>query len=41
MWYALNDSKAEYEYSYEYQNWYDAAKYETIHTRKDVAFFEC
>ena len=40
MWYALNGSKPEYEYSYEYQNWYNSAKYETMHARKDVAFFE-
>jgi 4-methylaminobutanoate oxidase (formaldehyde-forming) len=40
MWYALSGSKPEYEYSYEYQNWYDSAKYETMHARNDVAFFE-
>ena len=40
MWYALSGSKPEYEYSYEYQNWYDSAKHETMHARKDVAFFE-
>ena len=40
MWYALNGKKAEYEYSYGYQNWYDSAKYETINTRNNVAFFD-
>ncbi len=40
MWYSLNGKPAEYEYSYGYQNWYDAAKYETLHTRKNVALFD-
>jgi len=40
MWYALDGAKAEYEYSFNYQNWYDAASYETIHARKHVALFE-
>ena len=40
MWYALNGKKAEYEYSYGYQNWYDSAKYETVNARKNVAFFD-
>ncbi len=40
MWYALNGKNAEYKYSYGYQNWYDAAKYETINARKHVALFE-
>ena len=40
MWYALNGKKAEYEYSYGYQNWYDSAQYETINARKNVAFFD-
>ena len=40
MWYALNGEKAEYEYSYGYQNWYKSAKHETINARKNVAFFD-
>ena len=40
MWYALNGAKAEYEYSFGYQNWYESASYETIHARKNVALFE-
>ena len=40
MWYALNDNKAEYEYSFGYQNWYESAKHETIHAREQVALFE-
>ena len=40
MWYALNGKKPEYEYSYGYQNWYDAAKYETINTRKNAGLFD-
>ena len=40
MWYAINGRKAEYEYSFSYQNWYESAKYETINARKNVAFFD-
>jgi len=40
MWFALDDEKPEYKYSYSYQNWYKSAKYETAGARKDVAFFE-
>ena len=40
MWYAINGKKPEYEYSYGYQNWYDAAKYETINTRKNAGLFD-
>ena len=40
MWYALNGKKPEYKYSYNYQNWYESAKYETTNARKDVAFFD-
>ena len=38
MWYALNGKKAEYKYSYGYQNWYESAKHETINTRKSIGF---
>ncbi len=40
MWYALNNKKPEYKYSYNYQNWYESAKHETINTRKNVGFFD-
>ncbi len=40
MWYAINGNKAEYDYSYGYQNWYDSAKNETINTRKNVGLFD-
>jgi glycine cleavage system aminomethyltransferase T/glycine/D-amino acid oxidase-like deaminating enzyme len=40
MWYALNDEKPKYQYSYGYQNWYKSAKHETTEARKNVAFFD-
>ena len=40
MWYALNGDEPKYNYSYEYQNWYKSAEYETINARKNVALFE-
>ncbi len=32
MWFALDGEKAEYEYSYNYQNWYPSVEYETNNT---------
>jgi glycine cleavage system aminomethyltransferase T/glycine/D-amino acid oxidase-like deaminating enzyme len=40
MWFALNGKKAEYEYSYNYQNWYPSAEYETNNTIKNVGLFD-
>ncbi len=40
MWYATNDQKPEYEYSYNYQNWYPAVEYETKNTRENVGLFD-
>ncbi len=40
MWYATNGQKPEYEYSYNYQNWYPAAEYETKNTRENVGLFD-
>ncbi len=40
MWFALNGSKPEYNYSYGYQNWYKSAEHETINTRKHVGLFD-
>ena len=40
MWFALDGKKAEYEYSYNYQNWYPSAEYETNNTIKNVGLFD-
>jgi 4-methylaminobutanoate oxidase (formaldehyde-forming) len=40
MWYALNGSKAEYEYSFNYQNWYPSVEYECKNTIENVGLFE-
>ena len=40
MWFALNEKKAEYEYSYNYQNWYPSAEFETKNTRENIGLFE-
>ena len=40
MWFSKNGEKAEYEYSYNYQNWYPSAEFETINTRENVGLFE-
>ena len=40
MWFSLNGAKPEYEYSYNNQNWYQSAKYESINCRKNVGLFE-
>ncbi len=40
MWYSLNGKKADYEYSFEYQNWYPSAEFETKNARKNVGLFE-
>ncbi len=40
MWYSLNGEKPQYEYSFNYQNWYPSAKYETINARKNVGLFD-
>ena len=40
MWFALDGEKAEYEYSYNYQNWYPSAEYETNNTIKNVGLFD-
>jgi len=39
-WYALNGEKAEYKYSFDYQNWYPAVEYETKNTITNVGLFE-
>jgi len=40
MWFALDGEKAQYDYSYNYQNWYPSAEYETTNTIKNVGLFD-
>ena len=40
MWYGTDNKKTEYEYSYNYQNWYPSAEFETKNTRENVGLFE-
>ena len=40
MWFALNGEKAEYEYSYNYQNWYPSVEYECKNTIMNVGLFD-
>ena len=40
MWFALDGEKAEYEYSYNYQNWYPSIEYETNNTIKNVGIYD-
>jgi 4-methylaminobutanoate oxidase (formaldehyde-forming) len=40
MWYALDDIKPEYDYSFNYQNWYQSVKHESKNTIENVGLFE-
>ncbi|MDB9742378.1 FAD-dependent oxidoreductase [Candidatus Pelagibacter sp.] len=40
MWYAQNNKKAEYEYSFDYQNWYPSVEFETKNTIINVGLYE-
>ncbi len=40
MWYSLNGKDQTYKYSFNYQNWYPSAKYETLNARKNVGLFD-
>ncbi len=40
MWFALNNDKPEYKYSYNYQNWYPSAEYETKNTTENIGLFD-
>ena len=40
MWYALKGKKAEYEYSFDYQNWYPSVEFETKNTVTNVGLYE-
>ena len=39
MWYSKN-GKAEYEYSFNFQNWYPSAEFETKNTVENVGLYE-
>ena len=40
MWYALESTKAEYEYSFNYQNWYPSVEHECKNTITNVGLYE-
>ena len=40
MWFALNNEKPEFKYSYNYQNWYPSVEFETKNARKNVGLFD-
>ena len=40
MWYALNNEKAKYEYSFNYQNWYPSVEFESKNTITNVGLYE-
>jgi len=40
MWFALNNEKPEFKYSYNYQNWYPAVEFETKNARENVGLFD-
>ncbi|MDC0565705.1 FAD-dependent oxidoreductase [Candidatus Pelagibacter sp.] len=40
MWYALNDTKPNYEYSFNYQNWYPSVEQECKNTVQNVGLYE-
>ena len=40
MWFALKGEKAEYKYSYNYQNWYPSVEYETQNTVNNVGLYD-
>ncbi len=40
MWFALDGEKAEYEYSYNYQNWYPSVEFETNNTITNVGLYD-
>ncbi len=40
MWFAINNEKAEFKYSYNYQNWYPSVEFETKNTRENVGLFD-
>ena len=40
MWYGLNGTKPEYQYSFNYQNWYSSVEYECKNTIENVGLYE-
>ena len=40
MWYAINGKKPEYKYTFNYQNWYPSAEFESKNTIENVGLFE-
>ena len=40
MWYAIDNKKSEYEYSFDYQNWYPSVEFETKNTVSNVGLYE-
>ena len=40
MWYALNNKKPEYKYSFNYQNWYPSVEFETKNTITNIGLYE-
>ena len=40
MWFAINNEKAEFKYSYNYQNWYPSVEFETKNARENVGLFD-
>jgi glycine cleavage system aminomethyltransferase T/glycine/D-amino acid oxidase-like deaminating enzyme len=40
MWYALGETKPNYEYSFNYQNWYQSVEYECKNTIENVGLYE-
>ena len=40
MWFARNNEKPEFKYSYNYQNWYPSVEFETKNARKNVGLFD-
>jgi len=40
MWFALNNEKPEFKYSYGYQNWYPSVEFETKNTKKNIGLFD-
>ncbi len=40
MWFARNNEKPEFKYSYNYQNWYPSVEFETKNTKKNVGLFD-
>ena len=40
MWYALEDNKPKYDYSFNYQNWFPSVEHESKNTIKNVGLFE-